>query len=73
MRKVRHYVPVGESLRAEIDVYEGGLDGLRTAEVEFDSAQTAAQFTPPPWLGRGADRRPELREPDPGDGRIACK
>ncbi|HEX4752274.1 MAG TPA: CHAD domain-containing protein [Solirubrobacterales bacterium] len=52
VRKVRHYVPVGEGLRAEVDVYEGGLDGLRTAEVEFDSREQADRFTPPPWFGK---------------------
>jgi CYTH domain-containing protein/CHAD domain-containing protein len=52
VRKVRHFVPVGEGLRAEIDVYEGGLDGLRTAEVEFDSVEAARRFTPPAWLGK---------------------
>src|ERR1700710_1571870 len=31
VRKVRHYVPLGEGLRAEVDVYEDALDGLRTA------------------------------------------
>jgi CYTH domain-containing protein/CHAD domain-containing protein len=51
VRKVRHYVPLGEGLRAEIDVYEGPLDGLRTAEVEFGSPAEADDFTPPPWLG----------------------
>jgi CYTH domain-containing protein/CHAD domain-containing protein len=51
VRKVRHYVPLGEGLRAEIDVYEGDLEGLRTAEVEFDSPEDAESFVPPPWLG----------------------
>jgi CYTH domain-containing protein/CHAD domain-containing protein len=51
VRKVRHYVPLGEGLRAEIDVYEEALDGLRTAEVEFDSPEQADRFVPPPWLG----------------------
>jgi CYTH domain-containing protein/CHAD domain-containing protein len=51
VRKVRHYVPLGEGLRAEIDVYEGDLDGLRTAEIEFGSREGADAFAPPPWLG----------------------
>src|ERR1700742_3672658 len=51
VRKVRHYVPLDHGLRAEIDVYEAGLDGLRTAEVEFDSPAAAKAFTAPPWLG----------------------
>ncbi len=61
VRKVRHYVPLGEGLRAEIDVYAGALEGLRTAEVEFDSLAAAEAFEPPPWLG------PELT----GDERYA--
>ena len=61
VRKVRHYVPLGEGLRAEIDVYDGDLDGLRTAEIEFDSRAAADAFVPPPWLG------PELT----GDERYA--
>ncbi len=51
VRKVRHYVPLGHGLRAEVDVYEGGLDGLRTVEVEFDSAEASRAFAPPPWFG----------------------
>jgi CYTH domain-containing protein/CHAD domain-containing protein len=51
VRKVRHYVPLGEGLRAEVDVYGGQLEGLRTAEVEFGSRAAADRFEPPPWLG----------------------
>jgi CYTH domain-containing protein/CHAD domain-containing protein len=51
VHKVRHYVPLGDGLRAEIDVYDGALDGLRTAEIEFASHEAADRFTPPPWLG----------------------
>jgi adenylate cyclase len=59
VRKVRHYVPLGHGLRAEVDVYEAGLDGLRTAEVEFDSPAASRAFTPPPWFGKEltGDRR----------------
>jgi CYTH domain-containing protein/CHAD domain-containing protein len=51
VRKVRHYVPLGEGLRGELDVYAEDLDGLRTVEVEFDSAEASADFRPPPWFG----------------------
>jgi CYTH domain-containing protein/CHAD domain-containing protein len=51
LRKVRHYVPLAQERRAEVDVYGGALDGLRTAEVEFDSREEADRFVPPPWLG----------------------
>jgi CYTH domain-containing protein/CHAD domain-containing protein len=59
VRKVRHYMPLAHDLRAEVDVYEDGLDGLRTVEVEFDSEDASRTFTPPPWFGREltGDRR----------------
>jgi CYTH domain-containing protein/CHAD domain-containing protein len=49
--KVRHYAPLGDGLRAEVDVYGGSLDWLRTAEIEFDTRAEADRFVPPPWLG----------------------
>lgn len=61
LRKVRHYVPLNGLLRVEVDVYEGALRGLRTAEIEFSSSAEADRFAPPPWLG------PELT----GDDRYA--
>jgi CYTH domain-containing protein/CHAD domain-containing protein len=59
VRKVRHYVPLAHDLRAEVDVYEDGLHGLRTVEVEFDSEGASRAFTPPPWFGKEltGDRR----------------
>ena len=36
----------------ELDVYDGALAGLLTAEVEFASLEASAVFQPPPWLGR---------------------
>jgi CYTH domain-containing protein/CHAD domain-containing protein len=51
VRKTRHYVPLAGDLRAEVDVYAGALDGLRTAEIEFDSRAEADRFEPPSWLG----------------------
>jgi CYTH domain-containing protein len=49
--KTRHLVPVGDFV-AEVDVYEGALAGLLTAEVEFPDEAAARAFTPPAWLGR---------------------
>jgi CYTH domain-containing protein len=49
--KTRHLVPLGE-LIVEVDVYAGDLDGLVTAEVEFESEAASAAFDPPGWLGR---------------------
>ncbi len=42
----------GEGRGIELDVYDGALDGLVVAEIEFDSEQASEEFDPPPWLGR---------------------
>src|SRR5207342_1264410 len=59
LRKTRYRVPLGEGLEAEVDVYEGVLAGLVSAEVEFDSEQQSRGFRPPAWLGQEVtgDRR----------------
>jgi CYTH domain-containing protein len=59
LRKRRHLVPLPGGLRAELDVYGGGLEGLRVVEVEFPSREAADAFAPPPWFGREltGDRR----------------
>ena len=36
----------------ELDVYDGALSGLLTAEVEFPSLEASAAFHPPPWLNQ---------------------
>lgn len=51
VEKVRHRLPVGGHT-VDVDVYEGPLGGLCTAEVEFASTEEAAGFEPPPWFGR---------------------
>ena len=48
--KTRHLVPAG-AFTAEVDVYEGELAGLLTAEVEFPDEAAARAFAPPGWLG----------------------
>jgi adenylate cyclase len=48
--KTRHLIPLGERT-VELDLYEGPLDGLATAEVEFESEDEADRFQPPDWLG----------------------
>jgi adenylate cyclase len=50
VEKTRYWVPAAES-ELELDVYEGTLEGLMTAEVEFDSEASAEAFQPPDWLG----------------------
>jgi adenylate cyclase len=50
LHKRRHLIPHGE-LTIELDVYEGELEGLRVAEVEFPTEDEARRFEPPDWLG----------------------
>jgi CYTH domain-containing protein len=49
--KTRYFIPLGEHT-VELDVYEGDLDGLVTAEVEFPDEASALAFEAPAWLGR---------------------
>jgi CYTH domain-containing protein len=49
--KTRHRVDVGGGLTAEVDVYDGALDGLLTAEVEFPDEAAAHAFAAPAWMG----------------------
>lgn len=57
--KTRYPVALGEGLEAEVDVYEGELTGLVTAEVEFGFEGQSRDFQPPSWLGEEVtgDRR----------------
>jgi CYTH domain-containing protein/CHAD domain-containing protein len=49
--KTRHLVPLGDRLRAEVDVYGGSLAGLVTAEVEFESRARSRSFRGRKWMG----------------------
>jgi adenylate cyclase len=51
LEKTRLATPVGEHT-AEIDLYEGPLDGLKTVEVEFEDETAAGVFSPPDWFAR---------------------
>ena len=48
VEKVRYLVPTGSY---EVDVFEGELAGMITAEMEFDSEAASDAFAPPDWLG----------------------
>ena len=49
--KTRYFIPLENSLTAELDIYNGSLSGLFTVEVEFESIEDAESFTPPEWFG----------------------
>jgi adenylate cyclase len=50
LHKRRHVIPYGD-LRIEVDAYEGELEGLLVAEIEFSSEDEARAFQPPDWIG----------------------
>jgi adenylate cyclase len=50
LHKRRHLIP-RDGLTIELDVYEGDLEGLVVAEIEFSSESEAGNFEPPGWLG----------------------
>jgi adenylate cyclase len=58
LHKRRHVIPRGD-LKIEVDVYEGDLEGLVVAEIEFASEEQARSFEPPAWIGEEVtgDRR----------------
>ncbi len=51
--KCRYRVPLeGAELTAEVDVFQGELEGLVVVEVEFGSEDESAHFKAPAWFGR---------------------
>jgi CYTH domain-containing protein len=51
VEKMRFDLPYKDWI-IEVDVYEGALEGLVTAEVEFSSREEAESFTPPDWMNQ---------------------
>ena|SRR5688572_29540759 len=47
----RRYTLAVEGAELELDAFEGELEGLLLAEVEFDDEDAARAFDPPDWLG----------------------
>lgn len=52
VEKVRYRIPAAGGRTIELDAYCDALDGLLTADVEFESEAQAQGFTPPDWFGR---------------------
>lgn len=49
--KVRRLIPLTDGLEAEVDTYNGRLQGLQVVEVEFRSDEQSRHFRPPAWFG----------------------
>jgi adenylate cyclase len=61
IHKTRYLIQAAGQLRIELDVCHDHLGGLVTAEVEFESPDAAAAFTPPAWLGREVTDDPRYK------------
>lgn len=51
VRKKRYIISIDEKHKAELDVFEGRLEGLFMVEVEFESLEDAKVFSAPDWFG----------------------
>jgi CYTH domain-containing protein len=49
VEKTRYSIPIDDNV-IELDIYEGALTGLLTAEIEFGSEAAANSFQAPEWL-----------------------
>ena len=58
--KTRYRIPIGNDLTAELDIFDGALNGVLLVEVEFPDESAARSFIPPKWFGEDVTR-------DPGD------
>ena len=61
IQKKRYYLPLSETLTAELDVYGGKLEGLIAAEVEFPTLKDAEAFIPPEWFGEEITYDPKYK------------
>ena len=50
--KDRYYIPLTARLTANIDVFKDNLEGLKIAEVQFESIEEANNFIIPDWFGK---------------------
>lgn len=55
--KYRCIVPIGDNLKAEVDIFDGWMKGLVIAEVEFNSVEQADNFKMPDWFEKNVPHR----------------
>lgn len=61
VKKTRYIVPLENDLVAEVDVFEGRLQGLSVVEVEFSTESECKQFTEPDWFGKDVSLEKEYK------------
>lgn len=52
IEKTRYVIKISNTLKAEIDIYKGVLEGIRNVEVEFKTEEEALEFQKPEWFGK---------------------
>ncbi len=52
LEKTRYLIPLENNLTAELDIFEGRLEGLAFVEVEFSSEEEMSNFIVPEWFGQ---------------------
>lgn len=59
VKKTRYLIPIDGNLTVELDIFEGRLEGLVFAEVEFPNEEASNDFIAPSWFGMdlSEDRR----------------
>ena len=50
--KTRYLIPLEGGLTAELDIFDGDLEGIRLVEVEFESEEQALAYQAPEWFGK---------------------
>ena len=51
IEKTRYEIPLGQNLKAELDIFHGQFHPLIIVEVEFDTIARSQEFIPPDWFG----------------------
>jgi len=57
IKKKRYIIPLENGLKAELDIFEGNLDGFSLVEVEFPSEKNIFSFKPPEWFGENVSNQ----------------
>ena len=57
--KTRYRIPLGEKYTIELDFFHDKFEGVRLAEIEFETVEEAEAFNPPDYFGKDVTYDPE--------------
>ena len=66
--KTRYRIPIGNDLTAELDIFDGALNGVLLVEVEFPDEAAARSFIPPTWFGEDVTLDPRYHNSNMSKG-----